>query len=131
MKDKSLCLAGITFTISSLTIPLMSVFTREKNLVVSTLLAVTFWVMLIAGIIFTVLFAKANRPLAKSRARAFLPFQTKATRLIDSLLIISLATTVVVIIGKLNVNWLQIVLLFLDLYLLELHFLFNLKGSQK
>lgn len=127
MKKCKFCLGITAFTVSSAMIPLMSIFTREKSKILATAIALVFWIMLIVGIVATVLFGKTVKHMTKKKSMAFIPFQTRGTRIIDLLFIISLLATFVVIIGKFNVNWLQIALLFADIYLLELHFLFSLK----
>lgn len=131
MKNGNFYLGMGAFTISSAMIPLMSVFTREKSVALATTLAVTFWVALVAGIVLTILFGKSTKPMTKKKGRAFIPFGTKETMIIDPLFIICLIATLVLLIAKINVSWLQIVLLVGDVYLLELHFLFSLTVKSK
>lgn len=114
----------IAFLLSSITILFMPLFSRESDEMVMNILALTFWLLLIAGIIFTVLISKSipcKKVKSKGCPRILRFFKTKQTRVIDTAFVISITLVIFTNVFHFNSSWIQFLLIFLSLFTIELH----------
>lgn len=117
------------FFLSSVTIFFMPLFSRETNALMANILALIFWLLLIAGVVFTVLLSK-NCELQKSKSKVFPQifcfFIPNQTRIIDTVLIISILSTIIMAILNRNIACLQTLFIFLSIFSMELHCVLSL-----
>lgn len=124
LKSRYLIFSTVAFFLSSLTIFFMPLFPRKTDATMATILALAFWLFLIAGIIITVLLIKNVNAKGLPRILSF--FKIKRTRIIDAILVISLLSAILTAILHINIGWLQISLMFLVIFTIELHCVFSL-----
>ena len=102
------------FLLSSLAVFLTGLFTRDTNLVMANVIAVAFWMFLILGIFFTISLSKKLRPKKDRKLlRHFMLFKTQQTKVIDTIFSVSLLATIILLIGNIQIGWLQLMFIFL------------------
>jgi hypothetical protein len=107
LKSRYLRFGTGAFFLSSLTIFFMPLFPRKTDARMATLLALTFWLFLIAGILFAVLLSKNSRrqnSKVKAFSRILRFFKTRQTRVIDTVLAISLLSAIVTVALHINIG---------------------------
>lgn len=115
------------FLLSSLAVFLTGLFTRDTNPVMANVIAVAFWMFLILGIFFTISLSKKLRPKKDRKLlRHFMLFKTQQTKVIDTIFSVSLLATIILLIGNIQIGWLQLMFIFLNIFSLELHCVFSL-----
>lgn len=118
--------SSASFCVSSATILFMPMFPRETDLLISNILAITFWGFFITGMVLTIIKAKKLQK-KKSSAKGFLSliklFTTKQTKIIDIVLMASLL--LLVFFTAFNIGFAQIIFIFFAILSAELHFVFN------
>ncbi len=106
---------------------IITMIMRDRITLLSNILAALFWIMLLIGVAFCIMLAKRTKPKNKTFPRTLLFFKGKHLKIIDTVMILSIAITV--ILSKCYINYAPLwsFVVFADIFSIELHFLFSIK----
>ena len=132
MNRKYLILSSMAFfLISAVSAALITGVDREVSPILSNVLAVIFWLSIIAGFVFCVMLAKKTRSKKSAVPRPLLFFRTKQLKIIDTVLIVSIIGTVLCSVFHSSVTLLWGLLLFLNIASFESHILFSIINKEE
>jgi len=119
----------IAFLMSSITASLMPLYNRAEYLMMANILAILFWMFFITGIIFAALIKSKKRIQRFGKNSVFVKSKTKIV--FDIAIVIAIISTCAVVMLKINISWIQSLLLFFFLFTIEVRCVLALTGTKK
>lgn len=130
MKLKYVILSSaVSFFISAVSAALITGVSRKTAPMLSNTLAAVFWLSAIVGFVFCGVIAQKTHPKEKIIPRPLLLFRTTPLKVIDTILIVSIISTILCSVFYIGMTFLWTILLFLDIATFEFHILFSLIGK--
>ena len=124
LKSRYLIWSAGSFLLSSMVLFFIPAFPRDSYPVTATILAVIFWSFFVAGIIFTAFLSKNNPSDVtgpKGVRKVFRFFTTKPLKIVDTVLILAVFAALVTGIFRIPTGISGYLIIFLILYMIELH----------